>query len=146
MRKVKRWRYYCGFCKKSGASGGHMAKHEASCCRNPNRVCRMCKAAGDVEQKDMQTLLAALSAGGLEELTSVAETCPACILAALIQDRIANPIVNIAPHKDRGGYQPSREYIEFNFKAACAEWWGEIDNHRREMEDRASASYSSGWP
>lgn len=75
MRKVKKWRYYCDFCKKSGCSGHHIVKHETHCCRNPNRVCRMCVAAGDVEQQPSDVLLAALNEGGLEKLKEVALHC-----------------------------------------------------------------------
>ena len=42
MRRVKKWRYYCEFCKKSGNSGSHMARHEARCTMNPHRECRVC--------------------------------------------------------------------------------------------------------
>lgn len=117
MKKVKRWRYYCGFCKKSGASGHHMANHEAHCCRNPDRVCRMCKKA-ELVQQDMPTLRAALASGGLDELRRVAGGedieggCPACILATLMQDRAENP-----PDADGGGW------IEFDYKAAAETFW-----------------------
>jgi hypothetical protein len=128
MRKIKRWRYYCDFCKKSGASGHHMQKHEASCCRNPNRTCRMCAADGSIVQQDMQTLLAALANDGLEELTRVTGECPACILAAIMQDRMNNPIT----FDERGA---SREFVEFDFKAACVTFWKRVNEANRDWEN-----------
>ena len=37
MKAIKKWRYYCDHCKKSGASSFHMAAHERSCTLNPLR-------------------------------------------------------------------------------------------------------------
>lgn len=124
MKKILKWRYYCEFCKKSGCAAGHMAKHERHCCRNPSRVCRMCIAAGDVEQQSMLTLRSALLNGGLAELTDVAQHCPACILAALIQDRMTNPITFDKDHA------PSREFIEFDYKAASKSFWEDVNRQR----------------
>jgi hypothetical protein len=60
MRAVKRWRYYCDFCKKAGQSGFHMAKHEKSCTLNPARECRMCVKLAEGSQADMSAMLAIL--------------------------------------------------------------------------------------
>lgn len=92
MRKVKKWRYYCEHCNKSGASGGHMAAHEKSCCRNPLRECRMCKLMALV-QEPIEVLTAALERGGMKDLRAASGQgewdigCPACNLAAIIQLR-----------------------------------------------------------
>lgn len=84
-------RYYCDFCKKAGQSLGHMRKHENHCTANPNRECGMCalmqRANGDTIQRPMSELLAALDNGGLDELRRVADGCPACMLAAMVQER-----------------------------------------------------------
>ena len=108
MKRVKKWRYYCEFCKKSGASGGHMARHEKSCTLNPDRVCRMCKAPLDgwrEDQPEMVDMIKALDIAvidkhevedsevytiknekeAVEALRDVANNCPACMLAALRQ-------------------------------------------------------------
>lgn len=55
MRRVKRWRYYCDFCKKVGGSAGHMKTHELHCTGNPDRICRMCKLA-NLEQKPIGSI------------------------------------------------------------------------------------------
>ena len=119
MRKVKRWRYYCDFCKKGGASGGHMSRHEKSCTVNPNRICRMCQFA-DQEQPSMVDMLEALKIASItkeiekfkigndlfesetykienekkavEKLREVANGCPMCMLAAIRQTGYPAPI------------------------------------------------------
>jgi len=60
MKTVKRWRYYCDFCKKAGQSGFHMKKHELTCTLNPARACRMCDKIADGGQADMAEMLALL--------------------------------------------------------------------------------------
>lgn len=42
MRAVKRWRYYCDFCKKVSGLRGAMEKHEKGCTLNPKRECGIC--------------------------------------------------------------------------------------------------------
>ena len=101
MKQVKRWRYYCDYCKKSGGSKWHMERHERGCTNNPNRVCGMCSDAQDCA--DLSELIKIVTdsirhletetwsiidstteekvIASLRELTD----CPACILAALRQ-------------------------------------------------------------
>jgi hypothetical protein len=59
MRAVKRWRYYCDFCKKAGNSGFHMKKHERGCTLNPHRECGHCAKTGapTTPMADMLALL-----------------------------------------------------------------------------------------
>jgi hypothetical protein len=59
MKAVKRWRYYCDFCKKAGNSGFHLAKHEKSCTLNPQRECGHCAKRGTptTPMADMLALL-----------------------------------------------------------------------------------------
>jgi hypothetical protein len=116
MRKKKVWRYYCDHCKKSGCSGGHMARHETGCTRNPNRACGMCKRVGDVEQQPTDVLVDALVNGGLEKLRAVAEACPACMLAAIIQTRVR-----------LGEASFDGAWSEFDFKAECKSWWHDVN-------------------
>lgn len=109
MRKVLRFRYYCEFCKKAGGSAGHMKKHEARCTANPARECGMCAFSEQHVQQEMSALVAlaaearvafvaALDANAdalpwdgvvanLDELRKATGGCPACILAALVQER-----------------------------------------------------------
>lgn len=42
MKAVKRWRYYCGFCKKVSGLRTAMEKHEKGCTLNPGRDCGIC--------------------------------------------------------------------------------------------------------
>ena len=125
MRKMKRWRYYCEFCNKSGGSGYHMAEHEKHCTLNPNRICRMCGRG-----EGLGKLIALLpkkedyvSKGPLFEfldfaeavektmfvLREEAENCPACILAALRQAGIFIPMIQ-----------------SFGFAEECKNWMKEM--------------------
>ena len=131
MKRIKRWRYYCEFCKKAGGSGGHIARHEKSCTMNPNRVCGVCGMLEE-DQKPISQLLAVLPDGErfiqeerdgfisygtlekeaekcmpkLRELTN----CPACIMAALRQSKIPIPMVE-----------------SFNFTEEMKSIWPEIN-------------------
>ena len=105
MRKAKRWRYYCDFCKKAGGSAFHMKNHESSCTKNPDRHCNMCNLIDSV-QVPMSRLKAIISSykdridgfftdkhedaerAVIELLAALKEEtdgCPACILATLRQ-------------------------------------------------------------
>ncbi len=112
MKKVKRWRYYCDFCKKSGGSKYHMERHENTCTMNPNRDCNMCEYSGgsptmlpDIIQVVMDNIETAHSEGidgdfiewqkfkdGITEQSviekiEVVSGCPACFLAAIRQTK-----------------------------------------------------------
>jgi hypothetical protein len=115
MRKVKRWRYYCDYCKKSGGSRYHLEKHEKGCTNNPNRECGFCRMVG-FEQPDLKKMIAFLKdsvthepwhwedddyeennikkgkteAGILKELAEMANDCPGCMLAALRQAKLTS--------------------------------------------------------
>lgn len=100
MRAIKRWRYYCDFCKKATGTRHSMAKHEKGCTANPGRVCGLCALAGQ-PQRSMAELLAKayeLFDGiaihdlcgpkgdeAAKAFREFAGNCPACILAALRQ-------------------------------------------------------------
>ena len=102
MHKHKRWRYYCDFCSKSGGHAGWMLIHEAKCFRNPNRICTVCEALQEC-QTDIAELLATLkediegddvqlksNSGPMviipAKLRNAANECPACMLAAILQN------------------------------------------------------------
>ncbi len=102
-------RYYCEFCKKSGCSAPHMAKHERRCTMNPKRECGVCGLVGSSETRPIRELTALLpdpdafienrglswegfsdeitpaANATLPELRDATENCPACILAAIRQ-------------------------------------------------------------
>lgn len=60
MRAVKRWRYYCDHCKKSGMSRFHMGNHEKSCTMNPARECKLCVWLSGGSPTTLPELLAVL--------------------------------------------------------------------------------------
>lgn len=116
MKRVLRWRYYCDFCPKSGASGGHMKAHERSCCRNPERVCGMCEKA-HLDQQPIAELIEALKSEDVKGLRETASGCPACMLAAIIQSGIQQPWNG----EDDPGFR-----VEFDFKAESESFWADV--------------------
>lgn len=117
MKKKQVWRFYCDFCPKSGCSGGHIAKHERGCTRNPTRACGMCKKA-ELEQKPTIDLLAALEDGGVEAVAKLADGCPACIMAAIHAMRAKDPL----EYEAETGYS---NYINFDYKKAAETFWAD---------------------
>jgi len=119
VRRIKRWRYYCDFCNRSG--GRTLAAHELHCTMNPNRVCRLC-AFLEEEQAPIATLARALYTGGLNACRVAAHNCPACILAAIRQLSC-----------ERGPFL--YEMDEFDFKKEMAQVFDEAraTAHEREM-------------
>lgn len=116
MRRTKVWRYHCDYCGKGGCSGGHIRRHEAACCRNPNRVCGMCALSG-VGGATVPALLAAFGpTGDLKALRDAAEGCPACMLAAIIQS----------------GIQLTEGRVEFDFAKERDAFWAEVNAERAE--------------
>lgn len=131
MRRKMVWRYYCDFCRKGGCGGGSMKRHEGSCCRNPNRVCRMCVYGGiGDEQKPMPELIEALGNGttqGVERLRCAAQGCPACMLAAIIQSKLQRPRVS---DEDSGFF------VEFDFKKERAGFFAEVNSMSMQAGER----------
>lgn len=115
MRQKKVWRYYCDHCNKGGCGKAAMIKHEGSCCHSPVRVCRMCWH-GELCQQPMPDLLAALEEGGVEKLREVADGCPACMLAAVIQFP-----------KDPG----EGPWFDFDFKKESVPFWEAVNDANR---------------
>jgi hypothetical protein len=112
-------RYYCDFCNKGSLSRASMAKHEAHCCRNPDRACRMC-TLGQLEQRPMEELIAALNSGGVEAVQQVAGQCPACTLAAILVDRKRRG-VNLRMLADYEG-----EWLDFDYKQASERFFATL--------------------
>lgn len=134
MKKVKRWRYYCDHCKKSGGSAYHMKSHEKRCTGNPERECGFCDIAGNIPYpKELLPIVRAAVAileksfssksfdSGIDideisnrvekELLGKSGGCPACALAAIRQTK-------------------NSEFIQFDYKKAKAKFWK--DNPRDE--------------
>lgn len=124
MRKVMRWRYYCDHCKRSGGSGGHMAKHEKGCTNNPARVCGLCLHSSN-EQASIEALKAAW-ATSFKALRELAGECPACILAAMRQGP--------GPDGGAGFWSDSDERFEglrdWDFRAELKAFWEEENSMR----------------
>lgn len=126
MKKIKRWRYYCDFCKKSGGNKHHMERHEKCCTNNPDRECGMCSIAG-LLQSPIKKLIAALGVGdeiGVENLRQCANGCPACMLAAIRQSGLDS----ISAHIERGEDSMDFEGVPFSFKDEKESFWEEFNN------------------
>ena len=121
MKSLKKWRYYCDFCGKSGGSKYHMLKHEKHCTKNPNRICRICYTA-QLSQQTLDDLRKAFNEGGMNQLRQTSENCPMCILAT---------IRSYLPTK--GTYDPefNLNFEGFDFKKELKEFW---DEHNQEAE------------
>ena len=129
MRRIKRWRYYCDFCKKSSGTRPSMERHEKGCTANPSRECGLCALSGTGAPLSKLILLIESRCAGvaddklggscvdgvLAELENMAEHCPACTLAAIRQASV-------------------RIYPNFNFKTKLASWW--IEHNAVEAENR----------
>lgn len=140
MRKVKRWRFFCDHCKKSGGTSHHMLKHERGCTANPDRVCGICDRIG-INAAPLAELIAFVRQAGKSEydehsdhywlsvdaeafaqLKQKADECPCCILAALRQTKA----------EVKGGA------LLFDFKKELKEIWSRYDDDA--YQDRV-ASY-----
>lgn len=96
MRTKKITRHYCDFCSKGGFFRAKMEAHEKGCTANPNRVCGMCRVAGE-DQQPAEVLEAAMQKDvaakrtqdswgveiELDALRVAANHCPSCILATI---------------------------------------------------------------
>ncbi len=139
MRVKKVNRYYCDFCKKAGCSSFHMKRHEEHCTLNPNRKCRMCKAAGyspenisdlikilpdpnqfivhhsnENGEYDTEEGLEEAANATLDDLYEKTSGCPACMMAAFRQAHIPIPVVS-----------------KFDYVATCKEFWDNVHNENQ---------------
>lgn len=106
MRTKRVNRYYCDFCKSSGCSAPHMAKHERRCTMNPKRECGVCALVDSSGTRPMNELTALLpdrerfrrttrerfsdelteaANAALPSLRNACDNCPACTFAAIRQ-------------------------------------------------------------
>ena len=139
MKKIKRWRYYCDYCKKSGGSAFHLKNHEEGCTANPKRTCGFCYKA-DLEQAKIEDLIDVIKKSiigitetyidgmpedfisfdfiegkteksVLIELRDLVESCPACMLTAM---RLT---------------QTTYLFESFSFKAEKERFWADNNPH-----------------
>lgn len=129
MRKVKRWRFYCDFCKRVSGTAHSMIRHEKGCTANPRRECGICKfldgaePLGDlrrfVREKSVYTpsydhecadLWGELGKEHADELREKAGGCPTCMFAAIRQEN---------------------SYIkDFDLKAEMKSLWADVNESR----------------
>lgn len=127
MRKKKVWRYYCDHCGKGGCGAHAIAKHEWGCIRNPSRTCGMCEKA-EFEEKPMDDLIASLVAGGLPGLRQATTGCPACMLAAIVQERLTRGIKSLSQLRDSDDYNAEAErYGEFSYAHERERFWKSVN-------------------
>lgn len=113
MREKLVKRFYCDHCGKGRFHRAAMVKHEAACVYNPQRKCPLCEEA-KFPQSSMPDLINALEAcptGNLDRLRFMANSCPACMLAAIVQCRTT-----------RDG-----EWTDFSYKAELQDWYQSQD-------------------
>ena len=119
IKKQKRWRYYCDFCKKSGGQKTAMLKHEKSCTKNHDRQCYMCEIVdGCTETKELVELVKTFPVDEygniegvdyVEKLREKADSCPACMLAAVRLSCVS--------------------LVEFNYEKEVEEMWKEHNSN-----------------
>lgn len=87
MRTKRVLRHYCDHCSKGFFKIPSVLAHEKSCMKNPDRQCYTCKRVGGLS--DLIAIVDNPDAISAEEIVSdlrgTAESCPACILAAILQ-------------------------------------------------------------
>ncbi|MES2634076.1 MAG: hypothetical protein V4669_13965 [Pseudomonadota bacterium] len=148
MKTIKRWRYYCDFCKKSGGQGAAMAKHERGCTLNPARVCRHCALTGGDSPTPLADLIAMLPDPAKCTVHSPAEdlgefgTVPAY---DMLDDEVLRAAVHLVLPKLReaSGHCPScilaalRQrgipvpvVTEFNYSEELKSMWSEFNAER----------------
>ena len=114
MKAVKRWKYYCDHCKRSGGSKHHLSRHELACTNNPERICRVCDDA-----KPFAALLAAADEG-VDALRAAAERCPACMLTGA---RAWLHRARTEQYPDLCESATSVELAEWDYAAERNAWW-----------------------
>lgn len=117
MRTKTVTRYYCDHCNRGMFKRPSMIEHERCCIRNPERACALCE-----QKPDMPTLVKAIESG-LDAVRDAADGCPACVLAAIVQDREA--------YKKKGEEPPA--WVDFDYKEELAAW------HRGQLEESGVA-------
>ena len=126
MKVVIKPVYYCDFCNKRYLAKWAINKHEKHCVKNPNRKCRMCEYVRDYEE-DLDKLKAIVKrhskgnhriGGSIYPVTDLKDcmdledykkfivemegvtSCPACILAAIVQSGAYCPHFKYAEMRD----------------------------------------------
>lgn len=139
MTRRQVWQYWCEHCGKHNLSAASIAQHEKHCTKNPERLCRMCKASGG-QQLSIAELAACIDISlpdeGLSRLHEKAGNCPACILAALLQCGAHRPGFTLMYPSGIRDFMLYDKGLpdHFDFKIACKAWWDEFNNARNERD------------
>lgn len=157
MRSIKKWRYFCDFCKKSGGSGSHMAKHEKGCTLNPARECGLCVKLNGGTANPLAELVAMLPDPAnfvihesAEDLGYDLGTIPAydrpdddglreavhAVLPALRKAAEDCPTCILAALRQRG--IPVPVVTEFDYSKELASAWSEVNSNEAERESHYS--------
>jgi predicted RNA-binding Zn-ribbon protein involved in translation (DUF1610 family) len=115
MREKTIKRFYCDHCGKGRFQRSATLRHETACIFNPARVCPLC-AEAKLSQVPMPELLAVFDDWTkLAPLRALANNCPACILATIVQSRQA---AHLSDEEDT--------WIEFNYKEERLAWYRDM--------------------
>lgn len=128
MKKIKRWVYYCDFCKKSNRSASSIKTHEKHCCGNPDRECRICTGM-EWAQKSTAELVELAEMVTLDELKKAVDGCPPCVLAALLQWRKKFADSLEFPTTDT----PGESWNNWDFKAEMSAAYSEMCDRMNEQ-------------
>lgn len=113
-----------------------MKRHERGCTLNPDRECGFCQEA-ELCQEPMADLISALGKGdteGMDKVRTLAEGCPACMLAAIRQVALLSYGV-----EDKWGAVtlPCDAAMDFSFKKERERFWNELNSLRADDEVRS---------
>ena len=140
MKRLLKPRYYCDYCKKSGASGSHMSQHEKRCTLNPKRECRVCKHVADDAAPLAELIVIAdkiavdriSDEDGLKMLSKAAGGCPACMLSAIRQSTKIKELRDIDTCFINVDGNGSGCLYSFDYKAEMKKVWKEVNADYKE--------------
>jgi len=132
MKSIKKYVYYCDFCKKKGLRKDAIVNHEKNCTANPLRYCKLCENSTELTEdivyfksrfkivKSKSTPLDNMfdfesdkiewigKETTMDELRRRYDDCPACILSILRQTGM-----NLYPFQFEFDYmKESKEYFD----------------------------------
>ena len=122
-----------------------MVRHEEGCTANPNRICRLHKwVIGEKNPviPSITQLLAVIEVHrndvdhGLKELREAADDCPTCILAALRQSGLTNPVICAWENEGHSVTYRDKPLVssdEFDFKKELDAVWSQVNADIREQ-------------
>lgn len=144
MKRKQVWQYWCDHCGKHNLSAASIAQHEKHCTANPNRSCRMCAAMG-LQQKTLSDLVSCIDTSkeheGLDDLRAAANSCPACMLAAIRQSGANWPGYALQANYPLMCIPNADSLPAFDFKLECQPWRDTLDKRRCEYCGRLECGH-----